>query len=106
MATADKTTNEATIKDLQEQLAELKSDFVGVADILKQLASGELNAASANVRERADRAAGKARAAADSARHHVEDATTATRDTISKNPLTAAAIAAGIGFVVGILARR
>jgi ElaB/YqjD/DUF883 family membrane-anchored ribosome-binding protein len=106
MATAGKTDHEATIKDLQDQIADLKKDFVGVADILKQLASGELNAASDAVRNRADRFAGKARAAADSAMSQVEEATAATRQTISKNPLTAAAIAAAVGFVIGILARR
>ena len=100
MATAEKNTNDATIKDLQDQLAELRADFVGVADILKKIAAGEINAASDTVKARAEKAA------ASDARAQIDDATATARQTISNNPFTAAAIAAAAGFVVGILARR
>ena len=106
MATAEKNDRDTTIKDLQDQIAELKSDFVGVADILKKLAAGEVNSASSSVRQGAEKAADKARHAAADAKAHVADATAATRQTISNNPLTATAIAAAAGFIVGILARR
>ena len=106
MATAEKNTNDATIKDLQDQLAELRADFVGVADILKKIAAGEINAASDTVKARAEKAADRAKAAASDARAQIDDATATARQTISNNPFTAAAIAAAAGFVVGILARR
>lgn len=106
MATADKNSSEATIKDLQEQLAELKSDFVGVADILKKIAAGEINAASDTVKTRAEAAAEKARSAASDAKAQMTEATASARQTIADHPFTAAAIAAAAGFVVGILARR
>lgn len=59
-----------------------------------------------DMREAAHNAGQKVREIYDTATHQGRDALAATQKQIRSNPITASAIAAGVGFLLGVLFRR
>ena len=97
---------EPTIEDLSRQIEELKADLSGLAETLKALGVAQTRAAAEEVKGRAEsaRAAGA---------QQVEDlqvrleAMLGEADKIARDrPATAMGIAAGLGFLVGLLLAR
>jgi ElaB/YqjD/DUF883 family membrane-anchored ribosome-binding protein len=74
--------------DVQDNVAALRSDIANLADSVKRLASEQLGSSVEDVQDKAMEKLGDVEAA------------------IRRNPSQAAMIAAGIGFVVGLILTR
>jgi ElaB/YqjD/DUF883 family membrane-anchored ribosome-binding protein len=74
--------------DVQDNIAALREDIANLADSVKRLASEQLGASVEDVQDKAMEKLGDVEAA------------------IRRNPSQAAMIAAGIGFVVGLILTR
>ncbi|MGR3365127.1 MAG: DUF883 family protein [Maritimibacter harenae] len=108
MANAQTSSNgvDKDVKDLQDQIAQLKADVSDLTTTLKEVG----NSASAEAKDRAAKKAKKARAktekaardAQDSALHYYKTA----EGQVRQNPATSVGIAAGVGFLVGLFLSR
>jgi ElaB/YqjD/DUF883 family membrane-anchored ribosome-binding protein len=74
--------------DLGDNVAALRADITGLADSVKRLAAEQIGSSVEDVQDKAMEKLGDVEAA------------------IRRNPSQAAAIAAGIGFVVGLILSR
>ena len=74
--------------DVSDNVAALRADIAGLADSVKRLAAEQVGSSAENVQEKAMAKFGDIEAA------------------IRRNPSQAAMIAAGIGFVVGLILSR
>jgi ElaB/YqjD/DUF883 family membrane-anchored ribosome-binding protein len=98
--------NAATVEDLKDQVASLRHDLGDVTHTLKQMADGELHGAAARAKAAAGRASDAARTAAHVAKDEAEEIVSGSRRVIADRPLTAAAVAAAVGFLAGALYSR
>ncbi|MFO7854912.1 MAG: hypothetical protein R6V44_06785 [Paracoccaceae bacterium] len=80
--------NEATMQELREQLATLRADVARLSGTAAEGVKGNVDAAGRQV----------ARSGRD-AREGVADA-------VTEHPLTAIGVAAGVGYLLGVLTRR
>lgn len=97
---------EPTIEDLQAQIVALKDDISTLTETLKEYGKAQGQNMAAAARERAEKMAadGEAtfHAAEAQARRAYQDAETSVRE----HPATAVGVAAGLGFLVGLVAGR
>jgi ElaB/YqjD/DUF883 family membrane-anchored ribosome-binding protein len=70
--------------DLSEELQAIRADIENLASTVRRIAKDELSQAQASAAESAKQA----------------------EDAIRRNPLQAVAIAAGLGFLLGVITRR
>ena len=84
-----------TVEDLNSRIAELQAEIAALSADLKERGAEF----AADLKARGEQAAGEAKARA---QHALSDAETAMR----QNPATAMAVAAGVGFLVGLLLNR
>lgn len=105
MATA-KQDDAATIDDLKEQFAELRSDVGEIAKSINQIVNGEIRGAARRAGSTAEELSGKAKDAADRAKTQAEDALAHTRQFVAEKPILTAAIALAVGFALGAASRR
>lgn len=98
---------EKSVKDLETELAVLRSDISEITDTIKNI--GRSGASDLNARARETAGALKAKGA-EQARRAGDNAAAAyssAEDTVRQNPAASVGIAAGVGFIVGLfLARR
>lgn len=83
-----KVQSEAAQHDLKENLSALKSDVANLTSSVKRLADAEFGSAASQVQEKAQERLGDLEAS------------------IRKNPTQAALIAAGAGFLIGLIIAR
>jgi len=99
-------TPEPTLEDLSRQIEALRADLTGLAETLKALGLAQTRAAADEVRSRAEnaRAAGAQQVEELQARL---DAMLGEADKLARDrPVTAMGIAAGFGFLFGLLLGR
>ncbi len=103
--------------DFDDQLTSLRADISSLTDTVKALADDSSRRAQDRATEMAKDGADKLRATAETAREQAQvagdDAYAAGRaaaaqvqSNVTQNPFAALAIAAGIGFLAGALAKR
>jgi ElaB/YqjD/DUF883 family membrane-anchored ribosome-binding protein len=80
--------NTIAASNVSDNVAALRADIAGLADSVKRLAAEQIGSSTADVQDKAIRKLGDVEAA------------------IRRNPSQAAMIAAGIGFVVGLILAR
>ncbi|HWD12475.1 hypothetical protein P8H26_10235 [Pseudochrobactrum sp. sp1633] len=98
---ASKLRNDAE-KTLEEQIAELKNELASVTKKLSDQGSALYDDARENAAETYESLRKHGRVAAREVRHQAQVMT----ETARENPLAAAAVVAGIGLVLALLARR
>jgi ElaB/YqjD/DUF883 family membrane-anchored ribosome-binding protein len=102
----DKSAQEPTLEDLTRQIEALRADLTGIAETLKGLGVATGKAAAEDVKSRA----GAARAAGEEqiAEMHARlEAMLAEADKLARDkPITAMGIAAGFGFLIGLMLGR
>ncbi|WOC16448.1 glycine zipper domain-containing protein [Pseudochrobactrum sp. MP213Fo] len=98
---ASKMRNDAE-KSFEDQIAELKSELASVTKKLSQQGNALYDDARENASETYDVLRKRGRVAAREVKHQAQVVT----DTARENPLAAAAVVAGIGLVLALLARR
>lgn len=97
---------EASYSELSEQVAILKSDFSDMASTVEKLFGEQ----KAELKKMAANKAGYALNVAGDAATKATDTAVQARDTtveaIKERPLTALAVAGGIGLLIGVLSRK
>lgn len=105
-SSADDAKADPTIEDLSRQIETLRSDLTELAETLKALGIAQARAAGDEVKSRAGaaRAAGEARV---EELHDRLESMLAEADKLARDrPATAMGIAAGFGFLIGLLLGR
>lgn len=106
-----------TSADLANQLAEVKSDLADLAKLMAEFGRGSAREVQSDVRARAEAAreqvAEKVETAKETVREtyeaahkRAEDLGAQAQDYIRSQPGTALGIAAGVGFLIGLMAAR
>lgn len=100
MATASK--KEPTLEDVSAQLETLKADMAALTRILGDVGKGQLRHAADDMRVRAEHLKAEGRRYA----HQAGESADAALDAVRHQPVTAIAIAVGLGFLFGLAAGR
>lgn len=82
-------------EELAAQLDAIREDLANLTNTVSRMTTARVSEARETAREKVDQAQ-------DSAREKVDE----FEDTVRRNPLQAALFAIGIGFLIGIFARR
>lgn len=98
---ASKLRNDAE-KTFEDQIAELKSELATVTKKLSEQGNAFYDDARENAAETYDLLRKRGRVAAREVRHQAQ----VVKESARENPLAAAAVVAGIGLVLALLARR
>lgn len=98
---ADKKANE-----LSDQLETLRADIAGLKSTMAEYGRAQGTHLRAVASEKVNEAAAKGAAKADELRDAANKTYADTEDAVRQNPAAAVGIAAGLGFVVGLLMSR
>ncbi|MFL4471770.1 YqjD family protein [Tateyamaria armeniaca] len=92
--------------DLAAQIDTLKSDLADLTSLIGDMGKAKTESAKEDVQQKLDdmRDAGAAHMA--DARMHAEELGAQANDFITRQPATALGIAAGVGFLVGMISAR
>ncbi|HHZ08688.1 MAG TPA: DUF883 family protein [Rhizobiales bacterium] len=110
MATAsgkpDKGEAASAARDLEADIAQLKADIEKLAEQLRITGRHSYGAARRMAAEGRERALSEGEAAIENLRSTAGDLERQLVDTVRQKPMTALAVAAGIGFLLALLSRR
>ena len=102
----DKAREAPTAEDLNRQIEALREDVAAIAETLKALGMAKGQAAADGARGKAEEARAAGEAQVEALRRSLE-AILAEADTAARQkPVTAMGIAAGFGFLIGLLLAR
>ncbi len=100
----------AKIQDVALQLEQLRSDMAQLGETVKALAASQASTTASRLQDAASEKISQAKAASQDlyqgATKSVNDATDKLEDRVRQNPLGAVAVAAGVGFLLGLLNGR
>ncbi|MGY6412208.1 MAG: DUF883 family protein [Alkalilacustris sp.] len=95
-----------TVEDLNRQMEALREDVAAIAETLKALGRAQGKAAAEGVREKADEARAAGEAQVEALRRSLEAILAEADSAARQKPVTAMGIAAGFGFLIGLLLAR
>jgi ElaB/YqjD/DUF883 family membrane-anchored ribosome-binding protein len=98
--------NEATVADLTEEIQTLRDDLGSLTDTISELTKSKGNEVSHIAGRQVDAAQKKAAEAADFVNTRASDAQHQAENFVKEQPATALGIAAGLGFLVGMVGTR
>lgn len=100
----------AKMDDISLQLEQLRSDMAQLGDTVKSLAAAQASTTASRLQDAASEKISQAKAAGQDlyqgAAKGVNDATDKLEDKVRQNPLGAVAVAAGVGFLLGLINGR
>ncbi|NIY78386.1 MAG: DUF883 domain-containing protein [Rhodobacteraceae bacterium] len=99
-------TVEETSADLSAQIATLKADVAELTNTLADYGRAQKAQLGATAEDSFEAAKQKGVETADYARQQARDAYAGAEKTVRENPAASVGIAAGVGFLVGLLASR
>lgn len=94
------------IDKIEKEFAEFRKDFKDVSEALKSMASEKAQDYESRARVAFRQAQNKAEHVFSDVRDHFDDATDRVENRVRENPLTALAVVAGLGFLIGFCSRR
>ncbi len=100
------TTKNPSTEDLAEQLEALRSDVSALATTMADLGRASGARLGEAARERVERAGDLAQSGVDAARARAQQLEHQANDFVTRQPATALGIAAGVGFLVGMMTSR
>ena len=100
------THNETTVADLTAEIQTLRNDLSSLTGTIADLAKTKGNHVSQAAAEQADLAQQKAHEATEFVSARAKAAQHQAEDFVKQQPATALGIAAGIGFLVGMMSTR
>lgn len=92
--------------DVSKQMAVLRADIASLTEIVSDFGAAQGKKLKANAKVKAADLSESSAATAAALKTKAEDAYTDAEDAVRANPSAAVGIAAGIGFVVGMLSAR
>lgn len=96
----------ATPEDLEAEIARLREDVARLTDQLARTGEHTVSAAKRAARDGADHVRARGEAAVEALRSNAGDVEQQVTDAVREKPITALAIAAGIGYFLAMLSRR
>ncbi len=102
----DNGTKSGTPEDLEAEVARLKKDIARLTEQLSTTGEHSVSAARRAASEGAEQLRVKGEAAMDTLKSGAEDVEQQITDAVREKPITALAIAAGVGFFFALLTRR
>jgi len=100
------TKTDPTIEDLQEQITTLREDISALTTTLGNYGKARSEDLSASARAQAQRMAAMGEAGLADAQRQATDAYSQAETRVRENPATAMGMAAGLGFLVGLIMGR
>ncbi|MFC7705277.1 YqjD family protein [Plastorhodobacter daqingensis] len=97
---------EPTTEDLARQMDALKGDLAKITETLSELGKAQGRALADDVRARAERARAEGERQAEYLQHRAEEMVDEAADMIRRQPAMALGLAAGVGFLVGLMTSR
>lgn len=97
---------EKSVKDLETEMAALRSDIADISETLKGIGKGGVADLNARARETASHLKARGKAQAKYAGEQAHAAYDAAEDTVRHNPAASVGVAAGVGFLVGLFLSR
>jgi len=96
----------ATPEDLEAEIARLREDVARLAEQLARTGEHSMAAAKRAASQGAEQLRVKGEAAVEALRSNADDIEQQVTDAVREKPLTALAIAAGVGYFFALLSRR
>lgn len=96
----------ATPEDMEAEIARLRADVTRLAEQLARTGEHSVSAAKRAASEGAEQLRAKGEAAVEALRSNADDIEKQVTDAVREKPLTALAIAAGVGYFLALLSRR
>lgn len=96
----------ATNPDLQAQVTALKEDIASIAATLAKIGKNSAREATSNASSSFENARARGEDALDEIRSQAKALEDQLTETVRENPLTTVAVAAGVGFLLALIARR
>lgn len=96
----------ATPEDLEAEIARLREDVARLTEQLARTGEHSIAAAKRAASEGAEQLRAKGEAAVEALRSNADDIEKQVTDAVREKPITALAIAAGIGYFFALLSRR
>ncbi len=100
------TTTTVSVDDLSKQLDQLRADLGELTKTVGTYSKEQGQAAGNRARTEAERIRARGEATAQDVQRQVEELTETAGDRVREQPLMAVGLAAGVGFLVGMLSRR
>ncbi len=97
---------EPTTEDLARQMDALKGDLAKITETLGELGRAQGRALADDMRARAERARQEGERQAEYLQHRAEEMVDEAAEMVRRQPAMAMGIAAGIGFLVGMMTRK
>lgn len=104
MATIPKT--DPSIDDIAAQISALKSDLAGLTELMTEFGKAQGRTLGARANEAGDTLRARGRHETDKLQAQAHDLYDQTNDFVVRQPGAALGIAAGLGFVIGMILRR
>lgn len=92
--------------DLRKDVAAVRRDLDALASKLGQIAASETAGLVAELRGQVDRLIARGESAVNTAGEKAGDAAARLETAVERNPITAIAIAIGVGYVLGCISHR
>src|SRR5262245_49052076 len=109
-STDDETTSKSagarTPEDLAGEIERLKADIAALTEQLRRTGEHSVGAARRAATESVDQLRAQGEAAYEGLRANASDLEQQLADSVREKPMTALAIAAGVGFLFALMARR
>ena len=99
-------TSSASVSDLTDQVAALKSDIAAITDILAEIGVDKKNQAEARLRNAASEVKARGEQHLLEAQLRAEDLSNQAVEAVRQQPAAAVGMAVGIGFLIGFLTAR
>lgn len=99
-------TEAKSVKDLEAELAVLRSDISDISETLKGIGKSGASDLNARARDTASNLKAKGAAQARQAGEQANAAYGAAEHTVRQNPAASVGVAAGVGFLVGLFMSR
>lgn len=95
-----------TADDLADQIATLKSDITELTSLMGEMGAAQSERAKEKVQEKVEAARDAGAAQIEDAKVQAQKIGAEANDFVARQPATALGIAAGIGFLIGMLGAR
>lgn len=100
------TTRGRSGEDLEHQFKVLREDFVTLTQLMKEIGESKAGESRDAALAEAAKLLERSQAALDEGRLRARQATASVEDYVREKPVQSALIALGVGFLVGLMARR
>ncbi|MFD1911379.1 DUF883 family protein [Halodurantibacterium flavum] len=98
--------NEPTTEDLSRQMDVLRADLARITETMTEMGRAQGRALADDLRGRAERAKAEGERQAEYLQHRAEEMVDEAAEMVRRQPAMALGVAAGLGFLLGLISRK